>query len=185
MGLAYLTFKLKILSMCPQVEFLLPIWHSRYVLLARWRHFLFSAHPPPRWRLAAAVAFLLKSTTISIGTPVSSFCLMLSFTTTEWSSSPAAGALAVTARSWPQVGLIHAISPRKKIPDGKSGLPENLPLPVVSEKRIPAKFRIFRFQNSKIQKKTIKNENRIFRPDFVAFRSDFGAFRSENIVLAM
>ena len=38
------------------------------------------------------------------------------------------------------------------ISDGKSDLPENLPLPVVSEKRIPAKFRIFRFQNSKIQK---------------------------------
>ena len=30
-----------------------------------------------------------------------------------------------------------------------------------------------------------KNENRIFRPDFVAFRSDFGAFRAEKIVLAM
>ena len=73
----------------------------------------------------------------------------------------------------------------KKISDGKSGLPENLPLPIVSEKRIPTKFRIFWFQNSKIQKKIIKNENRIFRPDFVAFRSDFGAFRSENIVLAM
>ena len=41
---------------------------------------------------------------------------------------------------------------RKKISDAKSGLPKNLPLPVVSEKRIPAKFRIFRFQNSKIQK---------------------------------
>ena len=74
---------------------------------------------------------------------------------------------------------------RKKISDGKSGLPENLPLPVESEKRISAKFRIFRFQNSKIKKKIIKKENRIFRPDFVAFRSDFGAFRSENIVLAM
>jgi len=47
---------------------------------------------------------------------------------------------------------VACLGPRKKISDGKSGLPENLPLPVVSEKRIPAKFRIFRFQNSKIQK---------------------------------
>jgi len=31
-------------------------------------------------------------------------------TTTEWSSSPAAGALAITACSWPQVGLILAAS---------------------------------------------------------------------------
>ena len=44
--------------------------------------------------------------------------------------------------------------------------------------------RNFEFFGFKIQK-FIKNENRIFRPDFVAFRSDFGAFRSENIVLAM
>ena len=47
--------------------------------------------------------------------------------------------------------------------------------------------RNFEFFGFKIQKfkKIHKNENRIFRPDFVAFRSDFGAFRSENIVLAM
>ena len=61
---------------------------------------------------------------------------------------------------------------------------ENFPFPVLPGKYFPAQFRIFRFQNSKIQKNH-KNENRIFRPDFVAFRSDFGAFRAEKIVLAM
>ena len=35
--------------------------------------------------------------------------------------------------------------PRKKISNGKSGLPENLPLPVMSEKRISVWFRIYRF----------------------------------------
>ena len=56
--------------------------------------------------------------------------------------------------TWLIAKLIDHALTRKKISDGKSGLPENLPLPVVSEKRIPAKFRIFRFQNSKIQKKS-------------------------------
>jgi len=71
---------------------------------------------------------------------------------------------------------------------GKIFRPENpdfgkkIPFPVLPGNYFPAKLRFFRFQNSK---KFIKNENRIFRPDFVAFRSDFGAFRSENIVLAM
>ena len=74
--------------------------------------------------------------------------------------------------------------PGKNCPDGKSGFSENFPFPVLPGKYFPAQFRIFRFQNSKIQKNH-KNENRIFRPDFVAFRSDFGAFRAEKIVLAM
>ena len=38
------------------------------------------------------------------------------------------------------------LQPRKKISTGKSGLPENLPLPVVSEKWISVIFRIYRFQ---------------------------------------
>jgi len=60
-------------------------------------------------------------------------------------------ALGPFLHAW-QEGSMTLCRPRKKISDGKSGLPENLPLPVVSEKRIPAKFRIFRFQKSKIQK---------------------------------
>ena len=43
----------------------------------------------------------------------------------------------------------------------------------------------FSVSKFKYSKKNHKNENRIFRPDFVAFRSDFGAFRAEKIVLAM
>ena len=73
----------------------------------------------------------------------------------------------------------------KKFPDGKSGFLENFPFPVLPGKYFPAQFRIFRFQNSKIQKKIINTKTGFFRPDFVAFRSDFGAFRAEKIVLAM
>ena len=45
---------------------------------------------------------------------------------------------------------------RKKISTGKSGLPENLPLPVVSEKWISVIFRIYRFQIWKFQKNLYK-----------------------------
>ena len=61
---------------------------------------------------------------------------------------------------------VYQLEPGKNFPTGKSGFRKKFPFPVLPGNYFPAKFRIFWFQNSKIQK-THKKQ----KPDFpIEFR---------------